>query len=542
MNKEEILNDDFVEKEIIQPKSHKKLKIAIAIVASLAIIATTTLLVGYFKFDWFKENYNIDAKISRNLYQANYFTETKTIKTKVGFTSGESKETEQILYTNFMVLQSDRKEFENNDFLNTATLVILDTKFNQNNELKEITNFDIFDQNKINEFMANPDATKYPMSIFSFYDNGKIADIKLPNNMDESNAHHILELIENIIPKLSRNKVEDISNGIKINTINDNKKRTLVESISPRELPDFKGSKFVKSIERDIEKDEITNIRTRANLDLITELEEGESGFGLQDYKYETKSNIVATGKTQEKKDADLVEKLTKYYTFIKSQDLLEKLNKDHKEIVLERWEEKDINSPDSKLRNLASFSSFNYDKTFDVKKITILGCSFQIKVRIGVKSGKAFGEVIIQANNGKVSFGTNGITGSYSKSWSGEYTVFSFQFPPMPAVGINLKAGGSGSVSASLSGSTLTVSVSGTLYAKAQITAGWDQFISVSVGAKGTIVKASLSGAITTGGSISKKGTLSAGQVLVYVDGKLLNHSVYYKEWTVFNGWTSSF
>ena len=57
MNKEEVLNDDFVENEVVQPKSHKKIKIAIAITASLAIIATTILLVGYFKFDWFKSEH-----------------------------------------------------------------------------------------------------------------------------------------------------------------------------------------------------------------------------------------------------------------------------------------------------------------------------------------------------------------------------------------------------------------------------------------------------------------------------------------------------
>ena len=67
MNKEEILNDDFVEKEVIQPKSHKKIKIAIAITASLAIIATTILLVGYFKFDWFKSE-NIKKNISSKLF------------------------------------------------------------------------------------------------------------------------------------------------------------------------------------------------------------------------------------------------------------------------------------------------------------------------------------------------------------------------------------------------------------------------------------------------------------------------------------------
>ena len=150
MNKEEILNDDFIENEVPQPKSYKKLKIAIAITASLAIIATTTLLIGYFKFDWFKsEVYNIDAKISRNLYQVNYFTETKAIKTKTAFTSGVTEENNQFINTNFMVMQTDRKELENNDFLNTATLVILDAKVNVQNEQKEVTSFNIFDQSKV---------------------------------------------------------------------------------------------------------------------------------------------------------------------------------------------------------------------------------------------------------------------------------------------------------------------------------------------------------------------------------------------------------
>ena len=81
MNKEEILNDEFVEREIVQPKNHKKIKIAVSVVASLAIIAITTLLVGHFKFDWFKsEVYTLDTKISHNLYQVNYFTETRSIR------------------------------------------------------------------------------------------------------------------------------------------------------------------------------------------------------------------------------------------------------------------------------------------------------------------------------------------------------------------------------------------------------------------------------------------------------------------------------
>ena len=96
-------------------------------------------------------------------------------------------------------------------FLNTAVLVILDTKVKYEREFKNVNTFDIFDEEKIKEVMANPDGSKYPLAVFSFYENGTIADIKLPNNMDEYYANTINELIENVIPKLSRNRTEDIS-------------------------------------------------------------------------------------------------------------------------------------------------------------------------------------------------------------------------------------------------------------------------------------------------------------------------------------------
>ena len=540
MNKEEILNDDFVEKEIIQPKSHKKLKIAIAIVTSLVIIATTTLLVGYFKFDWFKsEIYNIYAKISRNVYQANYFTETRTINTKIGFTSGVSENHEQIIYTNFMVLQTDKKELENNDFLNTASLVILDAKMKYGNELKEITSFNIFNENKINEVKSNPNGAKYPMAIFSFYENGTVTDVKLPNNMDNYNAKTIIELINNVVPQLTRNRIEDISNGITINTKKSKNKRTIVESISPEELQEFKGSRFVKSIERDIENEQLTNIRTKANLDLETKLEEGQSSFGLQEFKYETKSNIVSTGAKEEKENAELIQKLTEYYNFIDGAELLNSLEKE--ETVVDRWEEKD-DIPDPKLRKLLSFSNFSADKTYTVKTLNVCGCTISIKVRLGVTGGKAFGEVIVAANHGDVRFGTNGISGSYSRTWSGSLTIFSFKFPPMPAISLDLIGGGSITVKASLSSSTLKVTVSGSLYAKIQVKAGWDSVASLSAGVKGTIVSASATGTINTKGSVTKSGSLSAGTVSVYVEGTLLNHEIFHKDWTMFNGWSTSF
>jgi hypothetical protein len=210
---------------------------------SILIIATViTLLVGYFKYDWFKEKtkaYDIDPKLSRVLYQANYFTETKTINTRVGFTEGSPQYTEQRINTNFLVMQTDRKELGNNDFLNNATLVILEANATIRNETRKVTSFNIFDESTIEEFKSNPNGAKYPMSLFSFYENGTLANILLPNDIDNYNANLIIELIEDVIPKLSRNKTEDDINGLKVESKQNGKKFTFVESQSPKEIKEF---------------------------------------------------------------------------------------------------------------------------------------------------------------------------------------------------------------------------------------------------------------------------------------------------------------
>ena len=547
MSKEEVLNNDYVENEVIQPKNTKKIKIAIALVASLTIIASVILLVGYFKFNWFKsEIYNIDAKISRNAYQANYFSETKTINTRIGFTSGITQDNEQKIYTNFMVMQKDRKELKNNDFLNTATLVILDTKLENKNELKEINSFNIYNEENIKEFESNPDGAKYPMAVFSFYENGTIADILLPNNMDNYNAQTIIELIESVVPKLTRNRTEDISNGLEINTLKRNKKKVFVESISPREIPDFKGSRFVKSIEREIDNEQLTKIKTQANLELKTELEENENSFGLKDFKYETKSEIVSTGLKEEKGTAELINKFIEHYTLIKSQDLLEYLAKNKKDQIIGRYEitEEQIKS-DNNLRNLISFDNFNGDATILVTTFNVLNCDIKIQIRYGAKNGEAFGEIIFTANQGKVSFGSNGITASTTiKTWKGEVPVFTFDFPPMPIIGLSLIAGGSVKIQGSISSEKeqLELSITGSLYAKVEIKAGWDKVASVAAGAKGTIISSSFKGAINLSGDLSTSGSLSAGDITIYVNGKTLGLEVFSYEWKVFDGWSKKF
>ena len=211
-------------------KCNKKKKIIIIaiILAALAIIATI-FLIGYFKFNWFKkaddeaenEIYNLDVKIKSSVNQVDYFIETKKIKSKVVYTSGESEEQEQIVNTTFAVFLTDKtnnSNYENNItcIINNGILVVLDSKIQYREKETKLSSFDIFDEKEISEFELNPNGTIYPMAKFAYFENGTIIDINLPKDMDQYNAQAMIELINNVVPKLSRNKKEDKKKGLTV--------------------------------------------------------------------------------------------------------------------------------------------------------------------------------------------------------------------------------------------------------------------------------------------------------------------------------------
>ena len=156
------------------------------------VAVVTTLLIGHFKFDWFKsDEYRIDANISRNLYQANYFSERKTVNTKFTFETGDFEKKEYSVDSKFVVFLVEKQEN-----LNTAIIVLLSSTATVDGEAHELGHLNMFDENTLKELEANPDGTKYPMAVFKFSEDGKIQEIKLPNNMDEYNAETIVDLIE----------------------------------------------------------------------------------------------------------------------------------------------------------------------------------------------------------------------------------------------------------------------------------------------------------------------------------------------------------
>ena len=547
MEKEEILNESIKEEgEVIQPKSHKKIIISLVITGSILVISTVIVLVGYFKFNWFKsEIQNINIKISRNAQEVKYFTETITLDYKLGLTSGESDKKEMTVKNNFLIVETDRKKLKNNDFLNTASLIILGVKINFDNKENQGISFDIFNEEKVEEFKSNPDGTKYPMAIFSFYDNGTIAEINLPNNTNQTIARSMLNLIEKLIPKMSRNTTEDNNNGIKINIKKNKSMNTLVENQLSREIEGVKKGRFSRVIERDIENGKLTSVRTNSNLSLETDTENQEGTFGLKDYFSQEKSKIILKEIKKEQEIIELIQTLSSYYNFTNSKSLLESIRMKKNETKEYIVEKKQINIPSSTLRRLGDF---NMDRTFTVKSFNILGIQITIKIRIRIKTAAKIliageAQVIISTNNCEATFG-NFILLSLSKTFNTpEIPIFYTIFPNFIFAGVGLN--GQGSLTISLNWNSLLgicISFNGKIRAKAYVWAtAW--IAELSGGAWGTLVDVGIGGFIHRNGQISRFGSIGGGEVVVFIQGKITHFlPAFYKEWKVFDGWSTNF
>ena len=149
-------------------------------------------------------------------------------------------------------------------------------------------------------------------------------EIKLPNNMNKYNSELILDLIEKVIPKLSRSRKEDMSNGLNIRTRKSENKRTIVQSETPKQFEAFKGSRYSRIVKTEIKDDQIKRIKSEGNVYLKSQPEEGQIVFGPKDFSFHTKSEIVSNELHEEKENVELVKKLVSKFTFVNPKDLVQ--------------------------------------------------------------------------------------------------------------------------------------------------------------------------------------------------------------------------
>ena len=400
---------------IIKSKKKKYLIIAGVILGILIILTAIFLLVAHYEFGLFGSEIYKVAEVKRELDSVEYFTETKTIKTKLAYTSGELEELENKVQTDFAVMLTNKE-----DSLNTANIVLLKSKTRMKDKEASLNSFDIFNQTVVKEFEENPDGSKYPIAEFHFFDNGTIYDINLPEEMTKEEAQNMVDLINNVIPKLTRNKTEDDNNGIKIKTTKSRKKQSLTEYENPKEFTDkytnttFKGSKITKEVEREIENETISEINTNTNLYLETQEEKDNNNyfdFGFKNFYYNSSSKIILRQIQKEQKDIiNLVKRLTSKLTLMESEQLIQaKISKEieeqqknlnqsqiQNETVLDTTtinenitEEKNL-----RIRNLDSGDSGDNRESFfgfhwDVIKTNILGQDTSVGYYVELSGGK---------------------------------------------------------------------------------------------------------------------------------------------------------
>ena len=560
--------DEFKAIEDQHKCSKKKIFIPlIAITITIALIATV-LLVGYIKLGWFKANeeqYEFDIKIKSLPNQAQYFTEKKTVKSKVVYTSDDMEEKDQVIETNFLVIQTDREEVITDsqklkfDYLNNAILVILDSKASIEDVETKLNSFNIFDEKVLSEFEFNPNGKKYPIAKFAFFDNGTVLEINLPETMDKYDAQAIIELIDNVIPKLKRNAELDRKNGINVEKVKTANGEKLTETHATREYSDkftgkYTGSKYSKRVERNFENEKLTQVNTNQKLVLETQKEENELDFGLKSFTYDISSEILSKENKQQKKETEFVKKLAKKLNFIKSDELLEKLLSQEQEQLKkeneENGEEIDLNDEAieqlfnaKQLRRLAWDGSFSY--SWEISKTDVLGKKVSLTYAISLSGGKVKNTLTAKCGDFSLIFGNKGTSSNKDQpqQTEKEKTVFSIPFPGIPVlITFNFKLGGSigYKVNYDTGKKQFSLSLTGSVFAKAEAMAGVENLINVKGGVKGTFISVTLKNTLSKSGSsytCSKTLSATVGELVCYVTGQVLGQDVFKYEKTVYPG-----
>jgi hypothetical protein len=540
-------NVDFGENHdeiTLSSKKSKICKIAALIIAGIAIITTTILLVAHFKYGLFGSKISEAIEINREANSLEFFSETRNLKTKMTYASGQTASTEQEIDTDFVVLLKEKKEIkEKSTFYNNGYIVVLGSKTKSNGEEAQLDSFNIFDEKIIKEFESNPNGSKYPIAQFSFYEDGTLIKIDLPKDIDSYNAEKLISLIKDVIPKLSINK-EDEENGIEIKTKTKNKngkkQKTFSKYDPPKEFYDkyskstFKGSKISKLVETDVEDDKISEIRSNTNLYLETEKDgEEENGFGIDDLFVNVDSKIVST-KTEKEKvdDIKLVDRIVTKLTFVDSEEVLSSFHKTN---------DIEIEEPEVPMRNLAT-TTWQW-ALFENK--SFLGTKASAYYVIDLKNNKVVNKIKIKAGSFTVSVGNeDGL--SQSKTDSNKDTRGSVLLGTFPIaayeIRIDIKLSMGLNAGVTVSTKQLKITLSGSVNLKAELVVG--TLIKFTAGVKGKIIGASFTCAFNKSPlSFSKSGSkinISSGTITGYLTGEIkgTGKKLVNQELEIWKGW----
>lgn len=343
-----IKDDSSISENILQSyriKNNEKNKyskkfVRFFILISIFIIFITIFLVLYFAFGCFQ--YKQD-NITENFYypsQIMLFNEEKFVNITI-VSRNETEKNNQKLFNRFLVSINSKTRlnyFGVIDYLYNATIIILNSKIDD----IIVIGYNYTDINKelTEDYLLNPHNAI--ISTFSFYENGTLGEIYLCKNTTEYFGSIIIDLIEQLIPRISKilykNKNEKIEfiydvdnkdeNNSIINITENHLEKTFIDKYSNIS---FNGSKETKVIKRKISNDTIVEVICDSNLELSSEnITNGKKGnyidFGLESYNVRIISYLNLISKIKDEKLKDIIKLISKKFNFIESHNYFNSL------------------------------------------------------------------------------------------------------------------------------------------------------------------------------------------------------------------------
>ena len=529
------INENIIEEQLIQRRTKINKKLIVGLVAAgLITITLATFLVGYFAFGWFQKP---QENVIQNTYhkdQVMLFKEVKTLRQEAK-TPDQKESVDQTITTDFLVMVNSKKKlnyFGEIDHLYKATIVLLNMQTTEGT----IGGLNLLDKEAAEKFLKNPEQFDQPIAKFTFYENGTLVDIQIAKNTNQFSASSMVDLIEEIVPRISTKLYGKEENGVEFIIKDKKEDETLItEDHKDKEFVDkyskigFEGSKINKKITRKVVKNTITQVTIETEFNVNSEKPENDEYFydvGLDAYNFKVKSELNMVENKDDKELVKNVELAIEKVNYEDSQKLLEEFAKNEMKELEEMVDEAEEKEDDPKeLRKLAN----TFNKTYKITSIKILGKTIEFNLILD------FGE-----NQGVVTF--EGKVGSstykiYSKTLSKSGTLLKgdvkvnlikipFMIGPIPlkfqvkakadySLKYNIKA-----VSGDLQG-TITANANG--YLDGSLSVGI-VVASAGLGIEGRIV--GIEGSLTAG-LISRKITPSVnlyfGPLKVYVKARLV-------------------
>jgi hypothetical protein len=177
------------------------------------------------------------------------------------------------------------------------------------------------------KFFNNPENDGHPMAKFAFYENGTLVDIYLSNDTNQFYASSMVDLIEHIIPKISKKVFNQENKDVEYKF--DEEENTLHEKHFGKEFVDkyskisFKGSQINKKITRMINNNTINQITSESELNLVSDKDKDKENFlniGLDGYTIKINSDLNIVENKDDKKLIKKIEKMSKEFNFEESQ------------------------------------------------------------------------------------------------------------------------------------------------------------------------------------------------------------------------------